>query len=342
MATAVVTPAPVLPVTIADTVPVASAWDTCGGLGSCLLGRVELNLRNIALLASIVASVAGTIMTYGAGNLYLAAHFAVCAVVSVYTFFAMKDYELIGELSSALDRVKNQHQTLERQTQAITTTAAGLETTNTHLAERNTEFEERVTDLEETNTHLEQTNTQIQGRVKELTDQILHLEHTRDSLQQTRDQLQASVELMGRKLDVIINGEAVYEENLQKIAHSSAQQTAVTRELESVQAKLELSRQQLDEILGQLRAETGNIREQNRILSSHIASQTHHVAVPVLGTHSTSAASSPRSLVLTTPPMLSGALIPTPPGFNGATNPNRDDVAVNIPGSGTNQTHVDE
>ena len=176
---AAVTPAPVLPVTIADTVPVASAWDSCGGIGSCLLGRVELNLRNIALLASIVASVAGTILTYGAGNLYLAAHFAVCAVVSVYTFFAMKDYELIGELSSALDRVKTQHQTLERQTQAISTTAAGLETTNTHLTVRNTEFQARVADLEqtnthlgETNTHLEETNVQIQGRVQELTAQI--------------------------------------------------------------------------------------------------------------------------------------------------------------------------
>jgi hypothetical protein len=120
-------------VTIADTVPVASTWETCGGIGSCLLGRVELNLRNIALLASIVASIAGTILTYGAGNLYLTAHFAVCAIVSVYTFFAMKDYELISELSSALDRVKTQHQTLERQNEAIGVARAGLETTNANL-----------------------------------------------------------------------------------------------------------------------------------------------------------------------------------------------------------------
>ncbi len=264
-------PPVVLPVTRFDIPQEEPAYSLCDNVTTCLLGRVDLNLRNIALLAGIVASVAGTILTYLSGSLYFAAHFAVSAVVSIYSFFEMRDVELARELNGALGQVKTQYLTLRENTQAVATEAARLETTNEELSStneqlstRNTEFQNRISELEETRAGLEETKDQLQTKL--------------GSLQETRDQLQTNVDHLKDHLLIVDQGDKIYQENMRKISETTEQQQRARDELLQIQAQLNI-------VQNLLSKEVSKFQEQNDRLSSITNAQTQLFS-PVRGSGS--------------------------------------------------------
>ena len=217
---------PVVPVVIDIPHQEDPTYSLCDNVTSCLLGRVDLNLRNIFLLVGIVASVAGTILTYLSGSLYFASHFAVSAAVSIYSFFEMRDVELARELNGALGQVKTQYLQLRENTQAVAVEAARLETTNEDLSTRNTELQETRASLEEQVLQLGSTRDQLQLK-------LVSLEDTKNELQSTADQL-------AQKLDVIVDGDKVYQENLRKISETTAEQQRARDELMKIQSQFEI------------------------------------------------------------------------------------------------------